>query len=271
MPRLGDAAARERAERKLDVPADGADFSEALARGLRLLTAFSSERSRMTLAEAARVVDLPRATVRRSLVTLVHMGYLRMDGRNFELTPRVLELASAYLTSNSVSRVLQGTCDELCQEVGEACSVAVLDGPDAVMIARAVPNELIAIGAGIGYRVPALRSALGRVLLAGLADDVRDEYIDRYLAQDGARAPEAEAERTRRRIMDAREAGFAYVDREAESGYHSVAVPLRRFDGLVVASLNIGASVQRVSSEKMVGTFLPRLLSVAEQLSSQLI
>jgi IclR family pca regulon transcriptional regulator len=116
-----------------------------------------------------------------------------------------------------------------------------------------------------------LRSALGRVLLAGLADDARDEYIDRYIAQDGALASQAEAERTRRRIEDAREAGFAYVDREAESGYHSVAVPLRRWDGAVVASLNIGASVQRVSSEKMVGTFLPLLRSVAEELSAQLI
>jgi IclR family pca regulon transcriptional regulator len=267
MPRLNDVSARERSERKMDVSAQGADFSEALARGLRLLTAFSAERPRMTLAEAARAVDLPRATVRRSLVTLVQMGYLHMEGRNFELTPSVLTLASAYLTSNPVSRVLQQVCDDLCKRVDESCSVAVLDGPDAVMIARAVPNQLIAIGAGIGYRVPALQSALGRVLLAGLADDARTAYLDRYLGD----VPPADTERITQRILDAREAGFAYVDREAEAGYHSVAVPLRRWDGAVVASLNIGSSVQRVSSERMISTFLPALLSLSDELSGQLI
>src|SRR4051812_26308846 len=87
----------------------GPDFMEALARGLRVITAFGADRRQMTLAEAARAVDLPKATVRRVLHTLASLGYVESDGRQFGLTPEILKLASSYLRSNSISAMLQPT------------------------------------------------------------------------------------------------------------------------------------------------------------------
>jgi len=107
MPRLNPQDAAARAARAL--PTDTGDFSEALARGLQVMTAFDEDRRRMTLADAARAVGLPRATVRRTLTTLVYLGYMKQDGRTYELTPRILELAAAYLSSNVGSAVLQLT------------------------------------------------------------------------------------------------------------------------------------------------------------------
>ncbi len=68
------------AERRAQRP-DSANFSEALARGLSVITAFDDQRRRMTLSDVARAVDLPRATVRRALATLVDLGYLEAEGR----------------------------------------------------------------------------------------------------------------------------------------------------------------------------------------------
>ncbi len=77
--------------------ASGPDFLEALARGLRVLEAFNQDRKQLTLSDIAKLVDLPRASVRRTLHTLVRLGYAEMDDRLFRLTPRVLTLARAYL------------------------------------------------------------------------------------------------------------------------------------------------------------------------------
>lgn len=143
---------------------------------LRIIESFDRDHRRMTLAETARAVDLPRATVRRSLSTLVHLGYMTLDGREYQLGSRVLGLATTYLDAGP-SRVLQAACERLCADVGHVCSVAVLDGDAAVMIARAAPNQLLAAGVGVGHRLPALRTSLGRALLAGLDDTAREERL----------------------------------------------------------------------------------------------
>ena len=116
MSRLRPQDAEKRAQR-----AD-ADFSEALARGLGVIGAFDEQRRQMTLSDEARAVDLPRATVLRALATLVALGYLEADGRLFRLTPRILKLAIAYLSSDPVPSILQPVCERLCRQVGASCA-----------------------------------------------------------------------------------------------------------------------------------------------------
>src|SRR5215469_10149275 len=94
MPRVKRTPAEQRLADKA-----GPDFLEALARGLRIMQAFGRDRRQLTLSDIARLVDLPRASVRRTLHTLVHLGFAETDDRLFRLTPRVLTLASAYLLS----------------------------------------------------------------------------------------------------------------------------------------------------------------------------
>jgi IclR family transcriptional regulator, pca regulon regulatory protein len=271
MGRLNAQDAAARAARTLPPGVEPGDFSEALARGLRVLQAFDASHRRMTIADVARAVDLPRATVRRTVTTLVHLGYLTQDGRLHELTPRVLRLATAYLSSNTGSAVLQPLCERLCAAVGESVSVAVLDGDDAVMIARAVPNQLINVGFGVGYRVPALHSALGRVLLAALDDDAFEAFL--AAARPTAVTPRSVTDKDalRRLVHQVRDDGFAYVDREAESGFQSVAVPLHRWDGVTVAALNIGAGTDRVEKATMLGPMLTSLREAVEDLRGQLL
>ena len=258
------------AERRAQRP-DSANYSEALARGLCVITAFDDERRRMTLSDVARAVDLPRATVRRALATLVGLGYVEVEGRLFRLTPRILKLAAAYLSSNTVSSILQPVCERLCQQVGASCSVAVLDGDEAVMIARAVPARPPSVGRGIGYRLPAFCSALGRALLSGMADGELDSYLSRLQPRRATRQTVIAKPDIRRLILDFRKKGYALVDQEAEVGIRSIAVPLRRFDGKPVAALNIGVQPEQMSARTMVAEYAPLLLQEADALRKQLI
>ena len=216
-------------------------------------------------------MDLPRATARRALLTLVALGFVAAEGRQFRLTPRVLRLASAYLTSNVVSTLLQPACDRIAREIGESCTVAVLEGDEAVMIARALPLQLVPAGAGIGYRLPAYCSALGRVMLAALPPEEVTAYLHRTSLEAITPFTSTNRRTLEAAIASVRAEGYCYVDQEAEAGFRSIAVALRRFDGTVVAALNIGARVEQADREKMTGHYLDRLRAEAAELSGHLI
>ncbi|HEX7821631.1 MAG TPA: IclR family transcriptional regulator C-terminal domain-containing protein [Sphingobium sp.] len=249
----------------------GPDFSEALARGLAVLNAFNEQALQMTLSDVARAVDLPKATTRRAIMTLQHLGYIEADGRLFRLAPSVLKLAAAYLSSNAISMILQPACERLAQICQESTSAAVFEHGEVVMIARALPAQALPLGVGIGFRVPAYCSALGRVLLSARSDADIDIYlagakIDQHTPHTITVIPALKAE-----ILRVRETGYSYANQEAEYGYHSIAIPLRKFNGSIVAALHIGSRIERVSTDRMLGEFRERLEQTAQDLQPQLI
>ena len=123
MPRVK----RSEAEQDL-VESAGPEFLEALARGLRVIEAFGRDRRQLTLSDAARAVDLPRASVRRTLHTLVQLGYAETDGRLFKLTPRILTLATSYLLSDPLSDILQPAVERVSAEGVRGLRPAQLTG-----------------------------------------------------------------------------------------------------------------------------------------------
>ena len=266
MPRLSRSPAEQ-----MQVEAAGPDFLEALARGLRVIEAFNRERRQLTLSAVARLVDLPRASVRRTLSTLVRLGYAETDERLFRLTPRILHLASAYLASNAVSTILQPAVEQLSADVNEACSAAVLDGEHVVMIAHAAPKRVIEVSAQIGFRLPAFATSLGRVLLAALDDASLDAFLARLEPRKLTPMTVIDKKTLRAAILKARANGFSFADQEAEVGFRSISVPLRRLDAKVLASLNIGAHSERCTARTMQAKFLPRLRDLADRLQRQLV
>jgi IclR family pca regulon transcriptional regulator len=266
MPRLRADAARRREEAAL-----GPEYSEALARGIAILSAFGPERRQMTLAEAARAVDLPRATARRALLTLAHLGLVEVEGRMFHLTPRVLRLASGYLGANGVSSLLQPCCERIAMATGTSCSVAMLDGEEVVFVAYGQPSRLVPMNTMIGARLPAAFTALGRVLLAALPEPALEALLTTLRLEPATPRTETDPGRLRAAILQARDQGHALVEEEMELGFRSIAVPLRRYDGRVVAALNLGAPIALHAPGEMTRRFLPLLQDEAASLAAQLV
>jgi IclR family pca regulon transcriptional regulator len=247
------------------------DFVESLDRGLRLLRAFGERPAPMSLSEIAKAADLPRATARRILFTLQHGGYVSSDGKQFALTPHVLTLAGAYLRSNQIVAVLQPVLDRVSLEALEISSVAVLDGDEVVFIARASPMRIFTGGVDIGYRLPSFCTAVGRALLGRLDDaELRARLAS---MKREALTPQAvtDPKRLFATITADRSRGYSLVDREAEPHFRSISVPVKRYDGTIVAAINIGAHVDRVSTAEMVRRFLPLLREAAADVKGQLL
>ena len=138
-----------------------AGYVQSLDRGLAVIRSFSAERPRLTLSELARQTGLSRAAARRSLITLQALGYVGSDERHFYLTPRVLTLGYAYLSSLSFADVAQSHLTDLANDVHESCSASVLDGFDIVYVARAATKRIMTISLSVGTRLPAYATSMG--------------------------------------------------------------------------------------------------------------
>lgn len=238
------------------------DVMDGLLRGLAIVEAFSEAKRRMTPADAAEITGVSRAAARRCLLTLVVGGYASFDGKFFSLTPKSLGLGRAYLAMTPLATALQPYTRAITAKFNEPCTAALLDGCDVIYIARSQPDRVMTINLGVGARLPAHCTSLGRAMLAFQPK----ESLDRFWreARLEARTPFTLTKRkdieTQLRMTAAQ--GFALLEQEAEVGLHSIAVPLFAADQSVRAALTVTAHVDSMSAETMKVEVLPELLKV---------
>lgn len=239
------------------------DFIESLDRGLRVLELFGGQSRPMTLSDVAKAADLPRATARRILFTLERRGYVVSDGKLFALTPQVLALAGSYMTSNQIVTILQPVLDQISSDAQEISSLAVLQSNDVIFVARASPARVFSAGIDLGYRLPAYCSSVGRAMLGKYSNEALTEVLDKMTLTAMTPFTVTDKESLKAAIITDREKGYSLVDREAEPGFRSISVPVRRYDDAIVAAINMGAHVDRVSTGEMIDRFLPLLRDAA--------
>ncbi len=246
---------------------EGPDFVEALARGLDVIACFDRERPELSLSDVAQATGLARPTARRLLLTLDELGYVRSRDGAFSLTPRVLALGMAYVSSLGLWEIARPRLEALVGRTGESSSMAQLDGSDIVYVARVSVPKIIALRVEVGTRFPAPPTSQGKVLLAGLdpsslaavlATPSRSGLVPHVVRE--REALEDELARVRAR-------GWALADEELAPGVRSVAVPVRDGTGAVRAAMNITVHAAETSTERLLDELLPMLRRTAGEVS----
>jgi IclR family pca regulon transcriptional regulator len=247
----------------------GPDFVEALARGLDILAAFGAEYRRMSLSEVAGAAGLARPTARRLLLTLEELGYVRSRGGTFELTPKVMSLGMAYVSSLGLWDIARPHLEALVARTGESSSMAQLDGSDIVYVARVSVPKLIALRVDIGTRFPAVQTSQGKVLLAALPPD----QVAAVIAQPSRSGLPAyigrQAGSLRDELAEIRARGWALADEELAPGVRSVAVPIRDGSGAVLAAMNVTVHAAETTTQRLLHDHLPALLTTAGEISAE--
>lgn len=241
---------------------------QSFVRGLEVLRTFSADRPRQTLAEVASASGLARATARRFLHTLVSIGYAGTDGREFWLTPRVLELGFGYLTSQPLVSIAKPRLEDLSRTVNESSSLSVLDGTDIVYISRVPVRRIMRVDITVGTRFPAWATSMGRVLLAGMDAGALDDYFAHVHLESLAPGTVVDERKIRDEIAKIRDRGWCIVDQELEPGLRSVAAPVTDFDGTVVAAVNISTQTSVHDVAELHRTFLPGVIRTADLIST---
>lgn len=253
-----------------DVNAIDRYFVTSLQKGLDVLTCFGRQHNRLTLSEVARLTSMSPASARRSLLTLHQLGYLDSDGKRFWVLPRALLVAHAYLSSRPMPSLAQPLLDALSERTRESASLGQLLDDDAIIVARSTARRSLSTGLGIGSRLPAYCSALGRVLLAGMpAQDAQARIRSMKRVALTPRTVHSVTQVVE--LVDrCRELGYSTNDGELEIGVRSMAVPVRDRKGQVVAAISIAVRVERMGIGEFRDAFLPMLNRARETLEVRL-
>ncbi|MFE4871274.1 IclR family transcriptional regulator C-terminal domain-containing protein [Streptomyces sp. NPDC056682] len=248
----------------------GAEFVESLARGLTVLTAFGEGRAELSLSAVAEATGLARATARRALITLHHLGLVATEGRTFRLTPRVLSLGCPPLSRTALPDIAAPHLAALVSTLHDSASLAVLDGDAIQYTARVATSRIMSVNITLGTRFPAYAASMGRVLLADLPAAERAARLGRMelraLTPRTLTSPAALAAA----LDEVAAQGYALVDEELEEGLRSIAVPVRGPDGRAVGAVNVAMHTTRRTVAECVAEVLSVLRGAAAAIEADL-
>jgi IclR family KDG regulon transcriptional repressor len=226
----------------------------AVSRALDILELFL-DRPQLSAREVAERLDLPRTTVHELLVTLVARAYLiSVPGQpvQYRLGMPVFQLGAAFANRLDLVREAQGVARDVAAACDEAVHVAVLDGADVVYLVKVDSTHPVRMVSGVGLRLPAHCTAVGKVLLASL--DPRS--LDAILAQDplpgmtpaSITAPDL----LRAHLDEVRADGLAVDIGESDSAMRCVAAAIRDHSGATIAAMSVSAPIIRWTTPSQV-------------------
>ena len=244
---------------------------QGLQRGFAVVKAFSADGGRrLTVADVAGRTGLTRAVARRYLLTLQELGYVVHDGSHFTLTPRILDLGFTYLATVDVANIAQPFMERIVHTLRESCSIAVLDGCDAVYVARVAAKRIMSINLVVGSRLPAHATSMGKVLLAHLPPAQLDEFFAAGPLRRLTSRTIVDEPPLREALAQVRARGWAFADQESEDGVRTVAVPLFDRNLKVAAAMNVSGHAARVPMKELRSRYLPVLMDAAAEISRAL-
>ena len=248
-------------------PKPGDGYVQSFARGLEVIRSFSASTPQQTLSEVATRSGLSRAGARRILLTLQTLGYVTTDGKLFSLSPRILDLGFAYLSSMPIWNLAEPAMESLVAQVKESCNAAVLDNTDIIYVMRVATHKIMSINLGVGSRLPAYCTSMGRVLLASLPEEQCLQVLEKSDRKARTKHTVTDMAELSARIALVRRQGWCLINQELEEGLVSIAAPITNRAGQTVAALNISGQANRTSARVMHDSMLPPLLAAAQDIS----
>jgi len=242
------------------------NFMKSLARGLAVIQAFNQQRRTLSVSQISQRTGIPRAAVRRCLLTLMQLGFVASeDERFYALRPRVLSLGHAYLASSPLGKAAQPVLWDVRSRLQETASISVLDGDQILYIARAPSSRLMAINLDVGSRLPASCTSIGRVLISHRDDEAIDAYVAAVKLVPYTPRTIVTAAGLRSELMRIRQQGFCVIDEELEIGLRTIAVPIVDRAGSAIAALSVGVHTARVTVAELIENFLPVMREAAAE------
>lgn len=245
---------------------------EALERGLSVLSLFTHERAELSLTEIARATDISMTTTVRIASTLEHAGYLHRDPDSKRYRPalKVLQLGFSAVRSLDVREVARPHLEELSQRTGETVSHAALDKLEIVYIDRVRNRQIVGVILGIGSRLPAHCTSMGKVMLAYLPEEELAGRLGGASLTSCTTRTVIVATELLRELKRVRQRGYALNQQELAIGLRAVAAPIRDESGAVVAAINISGSTESISLNRLRDDLAPQVVQTAARISQGL-
>lgn len=210
----------------------------ALDRTLDILEVLSSSPKGLTLSELSQQLEVPKNAVFRITQTLMARRYLSRDAETmaFQLTGQWLKLATPRMGGMSLAALARPAMTALRDETGETVQLGVLSGLEGTIIEQVEGTQPLRIVVDLGLRFALHNNAPGKLLLAHLSDEQREQVLSQVkLPASTPRTITSKAE-LRKECARIVSQGYSVDHGEADEGINCIAAPIvDEFDGVVGA------------------------------------
>lgn len=219
----------------------------SVSRALRILRCFSPGRTALGVSEIARMLQMHKSTTYRLLITLEREQFLyQVEPGRFALSYTVLELATAVTNSGGVREVVLEQLRELVAKTGETAHLAVLDAGEVLYLEKVEGTWSLRMPSAVGRKVPLNCTALGKVLLSGMAPEELNDVARSTRWVPATEHTVTDPNKLMSIARRVRQDGFAVDREEIELGLLCIAAPIRDDAGKICASISISGPLSRV-------------------------
>jgi len=255
-----------------ETPNRDALFVGSVEKALRVLQAFSGDKSALSLSEISERTGLGKSAAQRFCHTLVSLGYLLRDERSRQLrpSPKLLEFSFTFLASDPLSSIAAPFLLQAREISGEAVNLALPHGLDVIYITRLPSLNSHLVNPPIGGRAPMFCTSSGRAYLSALTENAAMDIIDQSNLRHITPHTITDKEQILSLVAKARQDGFASAAQECINGELTVGAPIFGRQGKVVAAMNICVHGRAWSFEEVVEKLSPVVMKTANEISQAL-
>lgn len=242
---------------------------QAVSRAIKVLE-FVAANNMARLSDISRGVGLNKSTAHGLIATLEAMGCIRQDqstGR-YALGLKLFEFGQAVLANMDIRAVTMPYLLELSKKYEETVHLAVLSGDEVIYIDKVDSPRSIRIVSNIGGRNPAYCTGVGKVLLAGLADEELSRLIKRIQFRSITPNTITDAKALMEHIQKIRQVGYATDNGEIEEGLSCFAAPIRNHLGAVTAAISLSGPTPRLITDNS-SNLITDVIDCAKAISAQ--
>ena len=243
-------------------------FLQSLAKGLSVLLALAEANHPLNLTEIATAVGTNHATATRCCYTLGEMGLISRDrNRRYHITPKILSLGYAAVSSLGWRKVAQHYLEILAGNTGETVNLSMLDEGGILYISRINTGSILPYELQLGSKLPLYCTSMGKVLLAFSPRERVSAILEKLDYVPLTHRTVSCREELESELEKVRAKGFAVNDEELSVGLRSIAAPVMDSEGMAMAAINMAVPTKRISLNDLIDRLVPQLTRTAKQIS----
>ena len=245
-----------------------ADTTQTLQRAIALLDSFNLNRPSLGVREAARIVGLSSSTTGRLLASLRELGVLDQnpETKAYSLGGKVLTWSNVYTNTLDVRNLAMAALEKIHEETQETISLYVMEGDERVCVERLESPQNVRIVARIGRRLPLYAGSAGKVFLAFLSEERRNEILSHTNFKPFTPQTIVNREKLLEELEQIKSQGFAISRGEWTPDASGVAAPIFNSSRDIIGAITISGPSQRFTDEK-IEKYSRDILAISSQIS----
>ncbi|UPM42967.1 IclR family transcriptional regulator [Halocatena salina] len=232
-----------------------------------VVEALAERDGRIGVTELASLLDIPKSTAYKHLITLCELGYVRKRGHEYELGIGFTDLGETARANDHLYITAKQHIDRLVSVTDQPAGIVVEQRGYAVDLYRSWPTSRSPEGWTNSRYLHC--SAPGKAILAGLPDDRVTEIIERTDLPAKTDRTLATPSALREKLNRIAERGIAFERGEQRDGRRAVAVPVNR-EGRVIGAVYVAGSTDRMKSKRFEEDIPGIIISTVKQFVSDI-